>query len=506
MTKGFVDFGEKAEVLRPSLKTIFNGVVLDDALTDEDGSFTTLSASGRGLADVDVSTIDLLNYDGGHHYKSSLRPRVITVRYKISARSSERFRDIYNKLNDLLSEEEKAISFTDENAYFIGTYNAREEVTETSNVVVSSFSFICADPYKYYDEKVRQFPSDYSRVYNEGTAEASPIFELTATQKTTFAMISTQDEEYNMIGKASDDAVQAIDTRTSVLYENGSTLNQWQHTENREMISDDSNIDSLDGVMGTDGAGIRAQSYGTPQNRQRGPAIFKELSNPIQDFEIQSTFDIISRFEQENFRMMIYFLDENMNNIGHMGIKDNSRLNKRRVPLAQLGQHNQGVSVLGDSSPRIDDARDTTLMYLRAKREGQRFSFYIAHWRNQRHETVWNESYFDVNNEFQGRLKYITLFIGSYQDRGTPNRLRINSVEAFELKTIEEDQTPYILNHGDLVTFDHDNDEILVNGEDATSLKQFGGSYFKLRKGANDLIVLPEESFETKVKFKERSR
>src|SRR5699024_5262139 len=110
----------------------------------------------------------------------------------------------------------------------------------------------------------------------------------------------------------------------------------------------------------------------------------------------------------ENWRMMIYFLDENMNNIGHMGVKDNSRNYKRRVALSQLGQHNQEVSLIGDNSYIENNARDTTLFYLRFRREGKRFTVYIAHWRNQRHETIWEASYNDVDDRFQGRLKYIT--------------------------------------------------------------------------------------------------
>src|SRR5699024_9465346 len=110
-------------------------------------------------------------------------------------------------------------------------------------------------------------------------------------------------------------------TRSSVLYENGSTVDEWTHTENRDMIGDDSNIDRLDGILNSDGAGIRIFTNGSVGDRQRGGAIFKELDSSIQDFEIESTFDIISRRESENFRTMIYFLDENMNSIGQMGIK-----------------------------------------------------------------------------------------------------------------------------------------------------------------------------------------
>lgn len=400
------------------------------------------------------------------------------------------------------------LQFDDEpgRTYYAEIDGTIEDFTKFANQRRGVITFLCADPYGYGEEKTLHFPSDQVIVNNEGTAEADPIFELTATQKTTFAMISNGDE-YNLIGQPSDDDVQVVDYKTSVVYENGSTLNEWQHTLDMTMVGNDNNIDSLDGELGTDDAGIRIVKNATPKQKQRGAAIFRELPESIQDFEIESTFDIISRRESENFRTMIYFLDENMNNIGHMGFKDNSQRNKRRVPLAQLGSHNQGVGLIGDSATPLQPAPDTTLLYLRAKREGKRFTFYLAFWRNQKHEVVWERSYNDINNEFQGRLKYITLFIGSYQDRGTPNRNRINSVEVSELTTVEEDQTPYILDVGDVVTFDHKNDDILVNGQVRPDLfTTMGADFFKLKEGYNNLVVTPANSFETKMKYQERFR
>src|SRR5690625_7447927 len=87
------------------------------------------------------------------------------------------------------------------------------------------------------------------------------------------------------------------------------------------------------------------------------------------------------------------------------------------------------------------NARNYTLFYVRVKRVVDTFDFYIAEWRGAKHERSWHEVYRDVNNEYAGKLKYITLYIGNYADRYLPSRLRINSVEVFELATVEEDKT-----------------------------------------------------------------
>ncbi|MGY3718827.1 phage distal tail protein, partial [Sutcliffiella cohnii] len=65
---------------------------------------------------------------------------------------------------------------------------------------------------------------------------------------------------------------------------------------------------------------------------------------------------------------------------------------------------------------------------------------------------------------------------------------------------------PYIADLGDIITLNHVDDKILINGEERTDLKAFGGQYFKLAKGRNELIVYPMDSFQTSVRFRERYR
>src|SRR5699024_381957 len=78
-------------------------------------------------------------------------------------------------------------------------------------------TFLCPDPYKYGQERTLRFPADAVVIENKGTAEVNPIFELTAKKKTTFAMLTKGDEEYYMINKSSDDDLQLVEKRTSVL-------------------------------------------------------------------------------------------------------------------------------------------------------------------------------------------------------------------------------------------------------------------------------------------------
>lgn len=443
---------------------------------------------------------------GAYLSRTETQIREIVVPVIINAENIEDLQKIKEDMAEwLVHDEPKELIFKDEpDRVYYAVVDGELELDEIFSTGRGEITFICPDPYKYGPEKVVEPTSDEFIIENDGTAEAKPIIELTATEKATFAMVSNGIEEYNIIGTPSDDDVVVVDEKTSVLYENGSTIDEWQ-TATLEML-DTYHIDAIGGQMTTDGAGIRADGYGTGQ-KLHGPAVFKELNNPIQDFELVTTFDIISQREVDHFRMGIMLHDVNMNNIGHLGIKDDSRIYKRRVPLGRVGpwggEKRDVRNVIGDAD-RVDGVTDTTLFYLRMSRVGNTFEFYIGEWRNQRHIRKWSGTYRDIDNEYTNPLRYVTIYITNYADRLQPLRLRITNVELFEINKAEVDQTPYIIYPGEVVTFDHVTKDILLNGESRKDLKAFGGSFFTLKKGINTLTVTPENTFNTKITYRER--
>lgn len=498
-------------MLRSIESMTYNGINLDNEFNDQESApeayFLIEEVRGREMPIMDFTTIAANGMDGVHTSGSRQRERFLEVDIVLKGESFEDLRKRLERLAEILVVKESvAIQFADESdRTYYGYFTEATVSEERSKLIKMTLLITCPDPFKYGEEQAHEFEGDVTTAEIGGTVEVAPTFELFVTQPVTFAMVQNEIEEYQLIGVPADDDVEVVDTKTSVLYENGSTLDTWLPAP-LDMI-DDPNVSNVGGVMGTDGAGIRADTYGPSGSGQRGPAIYTELPTTIQDFEIESTFDIISRRESENWRIMIYFYDENMEPLGQMGLKDNSRNYKRRVPLGTAGPHSAGYGngrVLGDQSWHNDNARDTTLFYLRARREGNEFSFYVGEWQSQRHINVWDGTYVDARGDYEGRLRYISLFVGSYQDRGTPSRIRINSVEVFELASVVEDQTPYIAYPGDSIMFNHDTGDITINGENRKDIKDFGGQYFKLNRGFNTLAVHPSDSFETRLTYREK--
>lgn len=470
--------------------------------------WTINKIEGRGISTNEVTRIEIPGRDGAYFSSKRRPPRTLTISYTIEADNPQELRDSINELNAIFDVEEPVpIEFEDEpGIVYFGVPEGSEEGEEFVRFQQGTLTFLCVDPYKYGQERTALFPSDNVVLTNSGSASTKPVFEMEVLEPITFAMIQNQDNEYQMIGTPveEDGYEQVVDSKVSVLYENGSTLDTWTWA-NPDMV--DVRYNDISGDIMTDDGGIRANGYGKG-DRMHGPAVTKELPNPIQDFEIVTTFDIISRRPIENWRMEIYFHDEHMNMLGKLGVKDNHRSYRRRHGLGRVGPYRgSGLGngyAIGSYNYLNDNAREITLMYLRVRREGKRYTFYIAEWLNRKHVKTLTNTFVDTENQFQGRLKYITLFIGKYQDRPNPIRLRINRVEVFELKKVVEDQTPYIAYPGDIITFDHAARDILINGENRADIKDFGGQFFDLKTGENQLIVHPADSLATQVRYRER--
>lgn len=491
---------------------IYNGIDLSDRYTDHDkGTYLIVnSVYGRGLPAVEIHPSTAPFFDGSRIHWSRIIERIISVKITMKGGSIP---DLREKITDLAmvltSDRDVEIQFSDEpHLVYYGRFNGFTNEFEVSSKTQIEFEIICGDPYKYSKkEKEFEINDDVIVVENEGNESTAPIIELTAHKPTTYAMIENGVDEYNLVGfpLEEDGQEEIVDDRVSIFREDGSTLNEWSTT----LYEVDKNFIDVSGTMTSDGAGIRAESYGKG-NKMHGPAVTKELPKALQDFEITADLDIISRRDIENWRAEVYFLDENLKMLGKMGVKDNSRTFKRRFGLGRVG-HYRGTGksngyAIGSHNYSRNTNVDATIMHLKVKREGDLYTFYIGRWRTGRYQWVVEETYKDKAGTFNGRLKYITLFLGNYQDRPVPFRMRFNKVEVFELKQLTVDQTPYILRPGDVVTFDHVKEDILINGENAMRLKNFGvgNSFWQLLKGYNSVTISPPDTFTGKIKYREK--
>ena len=473
---------------------IFNGI-------EKDYLAVTRGRKRPAWAPINRELISVTGKSGAYLSHNTRQVRVIEVPVFLLADNFPELQKIKEDLAKwLVHNEPKELIFKDEpDRVYYAVVDGELDLDELVRWGTGSITFICPDPYKYGPEQTLTFPADIVVVENEGTAEANPIFEMTATKKTTFAMISNG-EEYNLIGTPADDDVEIVDSKEKIY--GLESMDGWGSGG----VVNDSRFPTVVGTMQHDGSGMRPLNFGTG-DKVHGPGVIRELNESVEDFEINAIFDIISERDIDNFRLEIDLFDENMNNIGMIGIKDNNRYKNERVGLGRVGNYRGGgVSngyIIGEDN-YSNEFGDNTLMHMTMKREGNEFSFMIGRWRVNKLNTVLKDNFHDNNNDFMGKLKYVQVLIGSFGDRAKPARLRINKIDLFKLSQATVDQTPYILYPGDVVTYDHKDDDILINGEPRNDLKNFGGSFFTLKKGDNMLLVTPEDSFDAKVTFSDK--
>ncbi|MFS8629626.1 MAG: phage tail family protein, partial [Bacillales bacterium] len=437
-------------------------------------------------APIEEEILEIPGRPGGIITKQHTTVRRLNIPVRVYKRGFDSLEELEEDLAAwLVTDEPKPLEFDHKpNRVYYAKVTGELIFTEYPQWADGVISFICPDPYKYGPELEAVFPSDVVTLTNRGTVEAEPVFELTAKKKTTFALISNG-EEYNMIGSPAEVEQTIVDEKTRVLYERGDTLNTWTTTGAKV----DGNVS---GSFTTDGTGIVVQSYGTGE-RWHGPALLKEIE-PIQDFEVAMRLRVESTNPSATYRLEFYLFDEYMNMLGKMAIMDASQGRIQYAAEARVGPF-VGVHVnYLISSKNYLRYREHFHGMLRMRRIGQRFEFYVArigHTSEEGHihHDTFTQIFHDVNNEYQGRLRYVEIHIGKFGDTPSPTLPRINAIEVFERKEVLEDETPYIIYPGDIVTFDHKNADILINGESRADLKQLGASFFKLKKGENRLVV-----------------
>lgn len=455
---------------------------------------------------AELTTLSVPGKDGSYLVESKIGIRDVDIELLVESDSLVELDDKKHLIYDLFYSREPFTIIRDFKNLELSVI--QEGSYDIENITCSDGEFDITlkmlDPYLYGPEKTLSFPADIVTFDNNGTAEADPIFELTAKKKTTFAMISNGDNEYNLIGKPADVDEQLVDEKTLIFSERGETLNTWSDAGTQ---FDNGKVTG--GQLGTDGTGIHPLTYGDPGDWEGwyGPALMKEIS-PIQDFEVEMRLRADTDRPDQLYRIEFYLYDENMNVLGKMAVRDFSLTMDRYAAEGRFGPFlGAGRNYLISQENYIREGSHFHGM-VRMRRVGQEFEFYVARLRTGenegRHHDILKQTFHDVNNEYQGKLRYVQINIARNTQGRSANVPRINAISAYELRQATVDQTPYILNAGDKVLFDHKDDDILVNGEPRNDLKNFGGSFFKLKKGENMIIVSPEDTFDTKVTFRDK--
>src|SRR5690606_1038379 len=314
-------------------------------------------------------------------------------------------------------------------------------------------------------------------------------------EPTTFAMISNG-EEYMMVGRPYDESEQPTSRYDTVFADNASTLVGWT------VLPGGTNLEDgiVGGKMATNGYAFYAESFGTNPNGWVGPAVKKSLSRAVQDFRMTMDLELLNR--QGNVgKVVVSLLDANDNVIASVQMVDATNSAWKNRAIIRAGSGANAVDILNHAPERggWNDFRGV----LRIERIGNEFRAYVARVVNGRHTGRLNRTYLDTLGQFQTPVSQVRVYIAKARNY-EPFPMFFHGGNVWEIIDLDAHQVPIIADEGDIIEFNHQTGDTYINGEPVPF--DFGADFFTLKKGINTLAVMPENTFDTVVKYRERFR
>lgn len=274
----------------PSEALMFNGNYLENVIP----GYRTLYVSGREIINTELTELEVGALDGARYRRKRYPSRTIVVGYQLIAEDNGAFRNVYNKLNALLDEEQATLIFADEpDKFFIGTKQGSSEVPTGKNAIASELEFYCADPFKYSVEEFTAKPTadggkTFVVSYN-GTYKAFPSFQ--AKMKSDNGMIGFVNESKKILQFGDPDETDGETYKKSEMVTNYKDRRiwakdtKWTDDTGNNFLHDTSKtagkLSVMDVYDGTQGLYLASSGYATTANKNGWNGAMKTI--PIVD-------------------------------------------------------------------------------------------------------------------------------------------------------------------------------------------------------------------------------
>lgn len=116
--------------------------------------FEQLSVTGRGLIEQEIEATEIPRRSGTFYSYKTPKERNLSLKFILSAETSQALREKLVQLNQLLAPRLLEISFDDEPDWtYYAVFSKADAIEETSLQIISQLEFICPDPYAYGKEQ-----------------------------------------------------------------------------------------------------------------------------------------------------------------------------------------------------------------------------------------------------------------------------------------------------------------------------------------------------------------
>lgn len=471
------------QYLGETFKVWLNGALITDY-------FHVLEVTGRSLSPNEIKSLIVPRMNGSH-FQSKRKPGVpLGVKGFMVCDSDQLLRQRIDELNGILDTEDAvSLVFSDEpNKTYFGMFNDVSEGVEVNGNHIFTISFARFDPHKYAPEQTAILGGQGTIINVSGTAPTSPIFELDVTAPTTYILVSNDKNEYMMIGNPANIEQQPYQKYERIFYTDANSLVGWANANSGE-------IDGVvAGTMETNGTRFQASSFGTGTG-WHGPAIKQSLTESLTNFRLEAFIALYNEGLPEYVgRDEVYLLDASGNQICKLAMKDTQIGRALGFGEARIGAVNDGYYLINESGDR-EGVWNDYFGIVRIERNNNKWSAYFAmvdsntgKHHTRRDVPEWE----DKLNQYGADATQIVVHFGQYGTHQVPAH-GLYSASVYKINN-QPDAIPYIAESGDKVTFNHQTNELLINGEPVKKLKDFGATYFNLIPGENTIAILGADS------------
>jgi len=426
--------------------------------------------------------------------------RTVSIELLLESDTKEEYELLFSKVYDIFFSPEPLILVRDSHPGELikvineGVYTP-EDITDSDGEI--NFELTMIDPFIYGPEKTADFESGLVVLNNQGKAPASPIFEIDVNDNVTHIDIIGEDG-YFRIGQPEPIDKPVYEQLTLVGNYPLTSLVGWTTANQVE----DGHVT---GEMEATPSGFRPKLFGaaiTPHKFQ-GPAVRRSISS-LQDFRMDIDVELLNK-SSETGMLEIYLKDAAGNTVIKIGIEDIwSSLAKVQAKL-QLGNQS-GRKVTHMQSASTASAWNDFKGTLRLHRVGNRIRPYFAIVQpDGKHVWVYSSYlYTDQLEEYQAPIVEVVIAMRIWPTTQAASMVARNL--KFYRYNSEPEGIPVISSVGDKVIIDTNDSSIRINGEDRKSLKDFGASFFKLKKGINTILLEPSNKLSGRVRYRERGR
>lgn len=195
MSYKFIDVDDNIESFLPAEAMSYDGVFLENEIE----GYRTLNVSGRELLSASIKSSSVDGISGSKYQYKTYPSRTIIVKFQLICDTDRKFREAFNRMNQILSAEQVKIIFNDEpDKYFIGTKEGNTDIEPGKNSVIGEFEIYCADPCKYSTvlkefEGIIEDDELVVNIKNDGTEPAIIDYEITNNAETGYLGIVSEE-------------------------------------------------------------------------------------------------------------------------------------------------------------------------------------------------------------------------------------------------------------------------------------------------------------------------